>query len=245
MFRFPQLELASIARLSSLASSLIVLLLFAFLPFAQGQRVPSPGAQPAPSTPPTGRVDDVPLRSIQLDEVSASAEQYERNKKLEKEQEEARLRDRNDRLTFDTGKILQLAIDLNQAVESGPEARTTKPDSLAEKLERYSHDLRITLSGHRMPRPAMSAVTNDSAGNVDEELRRQSRLCLQLALQLKTQVDVLLDPQHRNTVAASTLKTDDAKSARSPAMTTAESIESLAGQLRRRPSAAKPVRAAQ
>ena len=122
MFRFPQLELASIARLSSFASSLSLLLLFAILPFAQGQRVPPPGTQPSSSTPPTGRVDDVPLRSMQLDEVSANAEQYERGKKLAREQEEAMLRDRNDRLTFDAGKILQLAIDLNLAVESGPEA---------------------------------------------------------------------------------------------------------------------------
>jgi hypothetical protein len=174
--------------------------------------------------------DDVSSRHAQLESLEKASSKMQRDAHLAKEKRLQTLRERNERLTLDVQKILQLSMDLNQSIEQGKTPNSAQPVEMARDVEKLAHEVRTKLAEREVAHPARRKnVSATPAGR--DELRQQSRQCLQLALKLKQQVDQLLDPQNQNTVSVAGLKAAKSKvkgnDPAAPIMLIAEDIENL------------------
>lgn len=174
--------------------------------------------------------DDVSLRHAQLESLEKASSKIQRDAHLAKEKRLQTLRERNERLTLDAQKILQLSVDLNQGIEQGKTPNSAQPVEMARDVEKLAHEVRTKLAEREVAHPARSKNVSATSASRDE-LRQQSRQCLQLALQLKQQVDHLLDPQNQNTVSVAGLKAAKSKAKgndpAAPIISIAEDIEKL------------------
>jgi hypothetical protein len=198
-----------------------------------GPQPPLPSvSQPSPTHP----VDDIPLRHAQLENLGNDAERAQREARLAREQALLRLRERNERLTLDVQKILQLSMDLSKSVEQGEETASADRIQIARKLEKLAHEVRTTLANRGVSHPDSTRGKVAAKPASEDELRETSRQCVQLALQLKQHVDEMLDPRNQNTVSAAALKAPKARDKQQPSssiMSAAENIEDLSYRISR------------
>ncbi len=178
-----------------------------------------------------GPVDDTPERRGRLQNVASELERQRQQEQQAKQLLMQQIRERSKHLQQDVVKIMQLSLNLNQSVDRGAQASSHDIAREAAKLEKVAHDVRTTMANRRQHHPDEKDVTGVTA----PDIREQSKQCMLLAFQLKTQMDHELDPRNLNLVSVAALKQGDNKQASpppSPAMQTAAQIELLSYRLK-------------
>lgn len=193
-------------------------------PFVQQNNPPPP--------PPTQPVNDVPFRHAQLESLEKNAEKMQRDNLQAKSQALQADRERNERLTLNAQKILQLSMDLNMSFEQGEKANSAERIQTATKLEKLAHEVRTSLANRGAAHADAKKEKVSATPASGDELLQESRQCVQLAVQLKQHVDQMLDPQNQHTISAADLKAAKGKGKQQPALSpivsNLDDIENLA-----------------
>jgi DNA-binding cell septation regulator SpoVG len=210
-----------------------IALLSAGAAFAQGnqEQVPRHRTPDVQNQGTTGPVDDTPERRGRLQNMASEREKQRQEEQQAKQRLMQQLRQRNRHLQQDVQRIMQLSLNLNQRIDRNEPASSHDTAREAAKLEKVAHDVRTTMANRRQHHPD----EKDVAGPAQPDIREQSKECMLLAYQLKTQMDRELDPRNQDLVSVAGLKQGDKQQANarpSPAMQTAEKIEVLSYRLK-------------